>query len=197
MKLLFIDVETTGTDSKKHGIIQLSGAIQCPLPSGDYPAPEYFNFLMAPFKTDEIEDSALEANGISREDLKDPSRLGAKAGKSLFTGMLMRHVSKYNKHDKFFLVGYNAHFDDEFVRRLFDKCGDKYYGSLVCWPPIDVAVMAALKLGRRRLFMPDFKLASLVKEAGIAVEPGRLHDAEYDIYLTMKLFEWCREAGKR
>lgn len=197
LKLLFVDVETTGTDPAKHGIIQLSGCVllasrEALILNDD----AIFNFKMKPFPGDIIEDSALKINGISRESLmNDSERMEGIEAQRQFTSLLYRYVDKYKKTDKFFFVGFSATFDDNFCRALFNKCGDKYYGSLICWPPIDVAAMAALKLGEKRLFMPNFKLATVAAACGIPVDPQKTHDAMYDIDLTVKIFRWCQEKG--
>jgi DNA polymerase-3 subunit epsilon len=200
LKLLFVDVETTGTDPAKHGIIQLSGAIQMRDEATDSIVPtgnrdNRFNFRIKPSIGDVIEDSALVINGITREDLQSNDRMDAQEARRQFVSLLCQYVDKYKKYDKFFFVGFSATFDDNFCRALFNKCGDKYYGSLICWPPIDVAAMAALKLGTKRLLLPNFKLATVAAAAGIPVDPQRTHDAMYDIDLTIKIFDWCQRKG--
>lgn len=196
LKLLFVDVETTGTDPAKHGIIQLSGMVQVKdEPTKAVEKSEPFNFQIEPFPQDIIEDSALAINGIAREQLFGNGRLFPWCAKHRFVENLTRYVDKFKKTDKFFFVGFSATFDDNFCRALFNKCGDKYYGSLICWPPIDVAAMAALKLGTKRLLLPNFKLATVATACGIPVDPQKTHDAMYDIDLTIKIFDWCQGKG--
>lgn len=187
-KILFVDVETTGTDPKLHGLLQLSGAISI---NGTVKASRVFDFHLRPFPDDQIEDEALAIQGLTREDLANPARLDPRQVHGEFRAMLSSVVDKYNRRDKLFLVGYNATFDDNFLRAFFLKCEDKYYGSWICWPPIDVAVLAAAKLGRKRLDLVNFKLATVAKEIGIDVEADALHDSMYDVKLTKRLFDWC------
>ena len=35
--------------------------------------------------------------------------------------------------------------------------------------------------------MEDFKLKTVAKQLGIEIDESKLHDAEYDIYLTMEI----------
>ncbi|MDD3178045.1 MAG: exonuclease domain-containing protein [Candidatus ainarchaeum sp.] len=64
MKKLYFDVETTGLNPEKHGLIQFSGIIEI-----DGEIKEKFNFKIKPFDSDLIEESALNVNNISREEL--------------------------------------------------------------------------------------------------------------------------------
>lgn len=191
LKLLFLDLETTGTDPVKNGIVQISGAVQI-REDMNIVRGETFNFNLKPFPTDVIEDEALEVTGLTRDDvLNNPERLDPMVAQKQFVKMLCKYVDKFKKTDKFFIVGFATTFDDNFLRAFFVKCNDKYYGSMICWPPIDLAVLAALNLGPRRMLMPNFKLATTASAIGIPVDPGRLHDASYDIDLTIALFDWC------
>ena len=186
MKLFFIDVETTGTNPLQNGIIQLSGIIEV---DGD--VIEEIDLKIKPYPDDIILDSALEVNGITRVELEDypnPSEVYRK-----LTGFMSKYVDKFNRSDKFHFVGYNARFDDDFIRAWFKKCGDNYYGSFFFWPPIDVANIAAIKLMPERSKMENFKLVTVVKHSGIDIDESKLHDALYDIRLTRELFHILRE----
>lgn len=191
VKLLFVDVETTGVDERENGLIQLSGAAQ--ERSNNFEtikSSERFNFNIRPFDGDVVTDEALQVCGLTRNDLENPHRWRPEDANDQFKHLLDKFVSKFNKRDKFFLVGFNATFDDRFLRAWFTKCGEKFYGSYVSWPPIDIAQIAAIKLGVRRFEMQNFKLATVAAEVGIPVDASKLHDAQYDIDLTIALFDW-------
>jgi DNA polymerase-3 subunit epsilon len=66
--------------------------------------------------------------------------------------------------------------------------GDSYFGSWFYAGALDVMVLASQYLIKRRKNMPDFKLKSVAKELGIEVDETKLHDAEYDIYLTRAVY---------
>lgn len=184
MKQFFCDLETTGTDPSKHGVIQIAGCIVI-----DGEERESFNFRTRPFKGDMVSQEASAVTGINMEQMKEfpaPEKVFGE-----LSAMLGKYVDKFKRTDKFFFVGYNATFDDGFMRRFWDKNGDKYYGSWFWWPPIDVAVLAANKLGDKRSTMPNFKLVTLAEHLGIQAE-GSAHDAGYDIELTRKIYEAVR-----
>lgn len=183
MKLCFIDVETTGTDPVKNGIIQLSGQLVI-----DGKEQEPFDFKISPFPDDVIEDKALKISGITRDDLKSDEFKTAKYVKGAFMDILGEHIDKFDRINKFFFVGYFADFDCRFMREWFLKQGDVYFGAWFWHPPIDVAVLAMAALGDRRAKMLNFKLATVAKEFGIEVDAGRLHDAAYDIELTKRIY---------
>jgi len=50
-------------------------------------------------------------------------------------------------------------------------------------------VLATPYLSLDRPTMPDFKLMTVAKYCGIPVDEQRLHDAEYDIYLTVEILK--------
>lgn len=64
MKLLFFDLETTGTNPGKHGIHQISGQIVI-----DGIVKESFDFHVQPNPKAIIEDEALAVAGVTREQI--------------------------------------------------------------------------------------------------------------------------------
>ena len=162
-KLLYADVETTGTDPEKHGIIQLAAILEI-----DGEEVDSFTSNCNIHKGDEITEEALDVNGLTQLQIASfPDPAGVK---HKFERFLAEHVDRFDRADKCYLVGYNGTFDDEFLRAWFAKCGDKYYGSWICWPPIDVAVLAAVHFmiegGREKLH--NFKLGTVARALGIA-----------------------------
>jgi DNA polymerase-3 subunit epsilon len=76
-----------------------------------------------------------------------------------------------------------------FLRAWFKQNNDEYFGSFFWAVPIDVYVLAGEKLGDDVVNLPNLKLATMCRHFGIEVEDDRLHDAEYDIYLTKALHQ--------
>ncbi|MDT8445229.1 MAG: exonuclease domain-containing protein, partial [Desulfuromonadales bacterium] len=66
-KLLFIDVETTGVNPERNGLIQISGCVQI----GDE-VKESFDIFVRPYPQDEIELAALEVTGMNRRQFLLP-----------------------------------------------------------------------------------------------------------------------------
>jgi len=181
MKLIYIDTETGGIDYPESALIQLAGIIEI-----DGEEKDSFNYNIKPFPGDKVEDGALAVNNVSREDLsgyEDP-----KSTYRTFIQLLGKYVNKYDKTDKLHFVAYGAGFDAGHVRAWFEKCGDKYYGSWFWWPPIDVMGIAAYAMMKQRHEMPNFKLMTAARAAGIEIDDSKLHDAMYDIEITRELW---------
>ncbi len=204
LKLVFIDVETTGLDPEKNGLTQISGCIQI----GDE-VKESFDFYVRPFPRDLIDDGALRVTGIDRRQLLpadhpnalrvegqefvDPQQVYAQLKE-----MFGRYVSPYDKTDKFQFVGYNSHsFDMPFVRKFWEKNNDRFFGSLFWYPCLDVMLLWAQILQPVRDKLTNFKLATVAQHAGIDVDKTRLHDSQYDIDLTRQLWLAARQIVER
>jgi DNA polymerase III subunit epsilon len=181
IKTLFCDVETTGIDSNKHGIIQIAGLIDI-----DGEIVEEFDIRLKPFKGQMISKESMNINGVSIEDLN--KFLEPTEGYSKFVEILSKYVSKFDKNDKYFFIGYNSSFDDNFLRALFKNCGDDYYGSYIWWPTIDVSVFAMEFLKEQRHLFPNFKLGTIAKTLSIPIDETRLHEAKYDSILTREIY---------
>jgi len=181
MKLIYLDIETTGIPCPASGLIQLSGAIEI---DGEFK--EQFNFRMRPFPEDVVSDEALTVNGASRADLAvydESARVFEQ-----FVDLLGKYVDRYDRSDKFHLVAYNARFDADHLRAWFEKCGDRYFGSWFWHPVIDVMGLASVVLMRERPDICGYKLVTLAEAMGLHVDEDAVHDAVYDAELTRQLF---------
>jgi DNA polymerase-3 subunit epsilon len=182
MKLFFVDLETTGTKYWRNGVHQISGCVEI-----DGEVKEYFDFHVKPNPKAEIDEVALDISGVTRQDLEDYADMGD-VYNELIT-ILSRYIDKYNRKDKFFLVGFNAAaFDGPFFRAFFKQNGDEYYGSWFYSVPLDVIVLAMEYLKDLRAGMNDFKLHTVAEALLIEVDQTRLHDAKYDIDLTREIY---------
>lgn len=182
MKKFFFDLETTGVNPAKNGIHQISGIIEI-----DDVVVEEFDIKVRPNPKAIIEDAALEVGGVSKEQIL--SYQDMHNGYEELTGILSKYVDKYDKKDKFFMIGYNnASFDNNFLRGFFLQNGDKYFGSWFWANTVDVMVMATDYLLGERQNMVNFKLSTVADYLGVKVESDKLHDAMYDIYLTREVY---------
>lgn len=181
-KLFFYDLETTGVKFWKNGIHQISGCIEI---DGD--VKEEFNFHVKPNPACVIEDEALNVSGVTLEQINAYPEMNVVYNQ--VKTMLSKYVNRYNKYDKFFLVGYNnAPFDNQFFRAFFVQNNDNYFGSYFWSSAIDVMVLAANHLKSTRHTMEDFKLKTVANTLGVTVDESKLHDALYDIYLTRAIY---------
>ena len=179
---MFYDLETTGLEVGKHGIHHISGMIEV-----DNEVKEKFDFKVRPFPKAIISEEALRVGGVTREQIMSYEPMEKVYKKMLM--MLSKYVDKFNKQEKIFLVGFNnARFDDEHLRAWFEQNGDAFFGSWFWGESLDVRVLAGQYLQDRRFSMPSFKLPRVAIEVGIEVDENRLHDAEYDIYLTREIY---------
>ncbi|MEO7535858.1 MAG: 3'-5' exonuclease [Ferruginibacter sp.] len=183
MKIFYLDLETTGVKFWKNGIWQIAGAIEI-----DGEVKEAFDFKVQPYHAAMIEPEALAIGGITSEDLKDFADF--RDVYEQITSMLSRYVDKFNKKDKFYIVGYNnASFDNSFFRAFFVQNDDQYFGSWFWSCPIDAMVLAGQYLLNDRPGMIDFKLKTVAAKLGLQVDETRLHDAGYDIELTRSIYK--------
>lgn len=182
MKILFYDIETTGTRFWKNSIHQLSGAVVI-----DGEVKETFDFRVRPNPNAIIEQEALDVAGVTKEQIMQYEPMDVVYKK--FVELLGKYVDKFKRNDKFYLAGYNnAPFDNQFLRAWFVQNNDKFFGSWFWSNSIDVMVMATQYLINKRPEMENFKLSTVAKYCGIDVEAESLHDALYDITLTMKVY---------
>lgn len=177
MKRLFIDIETTGL-SKDADIWQIAMIFD----DGQSATREYECF-MRPKDDAVIEDGAR----VSLATLQElPIRAAAFAE---FKKFLDTCVDKFDKSDKMFLVGWNNYvFDNPRLRALWSEFNDQFFGSYF-WPnAIDTMCLASLALADKRDAMPNFRLGSVCEFLGIDIVPDKLHDAKYDVDLTMRVY---------
>ena len=196
IKFCFIDTETTGTDSKKNGIIQIAGEIIFADENKtlELESKGQFNFSVKPFESDVIEDKALEVNKITREEIATFDE--PKIVYNKFLPILNANCDQYNKQDKMFFVGYNARFDYDFMRSWFEKNSNQYFGSYFFFPPIDVMNIAIFNCIRERHLLENFKLATVADHLKVSCE-GEFHDALKDIIVTKNIFMKYLEIGKQ
>lgn len=177
-KVLNIDVETTGKNSLKHGITQISGIIEI-----DDIVVEEFDFKLRPFKRDIIDKFAIDIQNRSIDEI-----LSWPAPKSTYrkiTKIFEKYIDKYDSSDKFYPCAYNISFDIDFLIQFFRKNNDEYFGSWIDLKiqldPLAILRMLAF-LGK--IDLPDYKLETVANALDIPITP---HDSLSDVRATMEI----------
>ena len=182
-KQFIFDLETTGLDPKKNGIIQIAGVIAI-----DNKAVHKFDMRCKPFPNQILDPQALQITNSTPEQIatyKDPTVVY-----KALTTILSKYVDRFNKRDKFTVMGYNCSFDTSFMREFFINNNDKYYGSWFnSYDPIDVHKLFTGLRGSGRFpdleRLPNMKLETLAKHYNVEINA---HDALSDVYATEKLY---------
>lgn len=179
---MFYDLETTGTDVRKHSIHQIAGLIEV-----NGVVREKFNIYSRPHPKALFEEGALKACGKTKEELL--SYQDMKQAHKEFKAILGKYIDPFDKKSKAWAVGFNnRYFDDVFLHAWFKQNGDEFIGSLLWVDTLDTMVLASQYLIERRHTMPSFKLHRVAKTLGLIVDDSKLHDASYDVTLTRQIY---------
>ena len=183
-KVLWLDVETTGLDCKKHGLREVGFIIEI-----DGVEVDKGVFKINPFtyttKDVEIDDYALEISKVSIEDLESYDRVSY-CFKELMK-KLVKYVNVNDKNDCFVIAGYNTAFDIGFIKEWFKEMGlQDSYRDLFHYKSLDVfsLVFVLRHLGLNSA--ENDKLETMCNYFGIGIEA---HNALSDIEATKKLYE--------
>lgn len=178
-KVFWLDVETTGKDSKKCGILQFGIIIQI-----DGKVVETAEFSMNP--GDVLYDpEATKIHGITKEmaqgfdnELKVFNR---------FMDLLDIYVSRYDKEDKFFFAGYRCGFDWDFLTEFFLRNRENYIMSYFRSAQLDVITMCAHITKNLRVPVTSYTLKAMCVLFEIPLDDA--HNAMADIVATFKLYK--------
>ena len=180
MKILFIDTETGGLDSKKSALLQLSGIIR--INKKDV---ETFNFFIKPFDGAIVDQATLDVQKRTREDLEDEKFKPENEVYLEFIELLDKYVNKYDKDDKFIIAGYNIDFDIKFLQEFFKRNNNNFLYSYICKMTLDpFKYIPFLQLCGKLPFLENNKLETWCKYFNIELDA---HDSLNDIIATKEL----------
>ena len=172
MKICWIDVETTGIEAPDNTIIELAALYEDGKDKDIFHT--YILPALKPVGFNEIE----ELTGITLEYLQHNGITEHLAYED-FTVWLSSHINKFDKSDKAIFAAYYARFDNDFIRELFKRNNDNYFGSWFYSAPLDImgTVVQCVRLG----LMPvpvNFKNVTICEFFGIE---HKAHSALDDI----------------
>jgi len=178
MKMLFIDLETTGTVPGKHGVVQIAGIIEI-----EGKVAEEFELKCRPFPGEVADPAALRVIGKTADEIRayPEPRLAFEKLKGIF----QKYVDRYDKTDKLNMVGQNPKFDYDFLTSFFQKNGDQYLYAYIKFHLIDLIAATALFQSAGKMTVPNMKLETVAGYFGIE---HKAHDALEDIRITRQLY---------
>lgn len=170
LKLLYIDTETTGLDSTKHGITQIAGIVDI-----DGEVKETFNFLMQPFPGDVIDSKALEVQKTTIEILKlrpQPQEIYPQ---------LIAILKKYGE-ESWIVAGHNIRYDIGMLTSWFKKNNDSFDKYL--YQSIDTVTLARSFMRTGKLATANAKLGTIASHFNLTFNA---HEAGEDIRITREI----------
>jgi len=168
-KVIWLDVETTGLDPKTCTIIELAALYE------NGTDKSVFHVYIKP---ESLPKEIEELTGITMEYLEQNGITEAEAY-SQFTAWLAEKIDKYKKEDKAIFAAYNARFDNDFIRELFKRNKDNYFGSWFHSASLDIMGTAILCVRLGLIPVPvNFKNITICESFGIEL---KAHSALDDI----------------
>jgi len=176
MRKLWLDVETTGLDSKEHGVIQLA----CLVENKQGEIIDKFEIRIKPFKGCIYSADAKKVHGKSKKEIK--TYVPEKEAVTKFILWLQKY--QINK-EQYSITGYNSRFDQEFIISLFERNNIPFW-TYFNYYDIDVfALIKILDLSGTFEGKKSKKLVAVCNSQGIKINA---HDALSDIEATRKLY---------
>lgn len=175
---VIIDVETAGFNANSDALLEIAAVTLKLSDTGELEPDTTFHEHVAPFEGANIEQAAIDFNGI------DPfcALRGALDEGTVFKN-LCQHVRKHQKEaecQRSVIVAHNASFDQGFVNAAIARQNIKRtpFHPFVSF---DTTSLSALALGQT-------VLVKACQAAGIAFDQAEAHSALYDTQRTAELF---------
>jgi len=185
--LYVADCETTGLDSRKHDIIELSLLrIDRAMTNGEHAQKTW---CIKPHNPNEVEPAALRINGHKLEDIRHETKIGRE--RYLDPNQVIIDIENWVMEDgvpaeQRVMVGQNVGFDRERFEQLWIKCNSKDsfpFGRRT----MDTMIIEFFLDWCKGTMAEGYSLNNLVKKYGIKNE--KAHTAEADVKATRDVFE--------
>lgn len=179
-KLLFFDLETTGTDNNKHMVTQIAAEWWVDGKKED----EFYVKLAALPSADTA--ISLEALKVTNQGLKDTLTEGVPEGEGLiqFVDWLLKLDTKNST-----LCGHNVHFDLGFIKNLLAKYRLEKWEQIISYRMEDTCALA--RTLQRAGILPEGSIALGKLAESLGIFPSKeesLHNAKTDVKITRKVY---------
>lgn len=175
-----IDVETAGFNAQTDALLEIAAVLLTVNDEGDWVEEESITRHVQPFEGANIEQSALDFNGI---DPDHPFRKEiAVSEKDALAAIFKLVRAKLKAHDctRAILVGHNPAFDISFLNAAVERSKIKR-NPFHPFSTFDTATLGGLAYGQT-------VLSRAVEKAGINWDSSEAHSASYDAERTAELF---------
>ena len=175
---VIVDLETAGFDPKKNALLEIAAVILAMDKNGSISIKESHSYHVIPFPGAQLDQSALEFNGI---DPYHPFRFALdekEALQKIFKPV--RTAVKTNGCQRAILVGHNPAFDIGFLNAAVERTGIKR-NPFHPFSTFDTATLSGLVYGQT-------VLARAAQAAGLSWDQKQAHSARYDAERTAELF---------
>lgn len=186
MKMLWIDLETGGTDPRDYDITEIAGIIDI-----DGVAVDEFQLLIRPHLPQRVSRDALALQHRTLDEVM-AHPYGEREAWSKLKYIFGQHVNQYNPDDKFIWAGHTSKFDMDFTRAMWKHQGDVYFGSWFESAPVDLASLAVAmhQLG----YLPEIRNNKLQT---IALATGALSEGAKQTHTAIDDIRIARESWYR
>lgn len=193
-KIIFIDVLTTGMDSKRCALYAIGGII-CENTAENTKEIQRFEMKICPWDGAKIYENSLWIGGITRGDLirypKEADSL------EQFIKMISPHVNVKNPNDKLYLAGFNASsFDQPFIREWFERNGNNNFRNYFYVQTLDLMSLSAFALLPERKGMSDFYLKTVAKFLGVTPTTNEKYNCIDNAETCLKMYRVLKERLK-
>lgn len=187
-KIIWVDVETNGLYPGENYILEIAALYE---ERGIEKSRKIFHRFCKPdIKPDDWDEPVMngktvtEHTGISWEFLEEKG-LSPSEFSTEFISFLSTHIQSRVVSDKAVFAAYNANFDNQFVRRLFNPDKKQYFGSYFFSCSLDIMTTVALALHKGVLpQLQNYKNATLADHFGIEIQA---HSAISDIKASRQI----------
>lgn len=180
-KDLFLDTETTDLGPNA-AIVQIAGIIVV-----DDEVKEEFNIKLRPHPGATISEEALKVTGLTIEEIN--SYESSYMGMLKFESILCKYIDKYDKNDKYNLIGQNTKFDFEKLIQFYKRKQNPYLGSFINFKTYldTLYIVKTLQYIGKLPQLENNKLSTWCEYFNIELGDNA-HDALADIRATREFF---------